>query len=48
MNFNKVQKINGKFKGGIGLFKKQGFVPFTKEASQYLFWESLGYKVVLP
>ncbi len=43
-----IQKINAKIKEGIGLIKAQGALRFTKEATQYIFWELIGHRIVLP
>ncbi len=48
MVLNNIQKVNSKVKEGIGLVKSQGTITFCKEVSQYLFWELIGHRVVLP
>lgn len=48
MALNNIQKINSKLKEGIGLVKSQGLLRFSKEAAQYLFWELIGHRVILP
>jgi len=48
MTLNSIQRINSKLKEGMGLVKAQGILIFSKEASQYVFWELLGNRIVLP
>jgi predicted O-methyltransferase YrrM len=48
MSLKGVQKINAKLREGLGLIKAQGIRRFIKEAFEYLFWESLGYRTFLP